>query len=129
MAGLLALFLGFIKRRQELRILGKSSESHRTVLRKYNRYFIDQIISVLTASTVSAYTIYTLDNRTIHEIGNRHMLGTVPFVYYGIFRYLYLTHKGWRDGDPTRILLSDLPMKLTLICWLLAAFAVIYLKF
>jgi 4-hydroxybenzoate polyprenyltransferase len=128
MGGLLALFLGFNKRRQEFKILGKLSTQHRSVLRKYNRYFIDQMIAVITASTVVAYTFYTVDDRTLAEVGSDHMIFTVPFVYYGIFRYLYLLHKRRMDGDPTRILVSDFPMQFNIAMWLATAIAVIYFK-
>lgn len=126
MAGLLALFLGFNKRRQELQMLGHKSDEHRAVLHKYSLYFIDQMVSVITASTVIAYTLYTLDARTIREVGSDHMMLTVPFVYYGIFRYLYLLHKRKMDGDPTRVLLSDFPMQLNVVFWLMTAIAVVY---
>lgn len=128
MSGLVALFLGFVKRRQELMLLGKKASFHRDVLHKYNHYYIDQMIGIVTASTVIAYTLYAVDRRTVEILGNYHMLMTVPFVYYGIFRYLYLIHKRKTDGDPTRILLSDLPMKINLAGWILSAIAIIYLK-
>jgi 4-hydroxybenzoate polyprenyltransferase len=126
MAGLLALFLGFNKRRQELKMLGRTSSSHRLVLTKYNLYFIDQVVGVLTASTVVAYTFYTIDERTVGQVGSNHMMLTIPFVYYGIFRYLYLLHRRHWDGDPTRLLLSDLPMQVNLGCWLATAIGVVY---
>lgn len=129
MTFLLALFLGFNKRRQEISVYGRNALEYRSVLSKYNRYFIDQMIAVITSSVVLAYTLYTVDERTVGEFGSRHLMATVPFVYYGIFRYLYLIHKVHRGGDPSRILLTDWPMKLNLAAWLLVCVAVIYGKF
>jgi 4-hydroxybenzoate polyprenyltransferase len=126
MVSLLALFLGFIKRRQEIRLLGNKAISHRHVLKRYNRYFIDQIVGVVTASIVVAYMLYTVDPNTISSCGSTHLTYTIPFVYYGIFRYLYLSHKFPKEGDPTRILLFDKKLQLNLILWVVVCVAVIY---
>lgn len=127
--GLLALFLGFNKRRHELKILSRRAHQHRSVLERYSTYFIDQMISVLTASTVVFYTLYTIDKRTVEYLGTNSLLYTVPFVYYGIFRYLYLVHKRGKGGDPTRIVLSDDKMIINLFLWFVAAAAIISLNF
>lgn len=126
MTVLLALFLGFNKRRQELRLLEEKAISHREVLAKYSSYFIDQMVAVITSSIVVVYMLYTVDARTIKEFGTNHLIYSIPFVYYGIFRYLYLIHKLRQEGDPTRILLSDGKMQLNLILWILVCVAVIY---
>jgi len=126
MVSLLALFLGFIKRRQEIRLLGKKAVAHRDVLKKYNRYFIDQIVGVVTASIVVAYMLYTVDPNTVKNFGTMHLTYTIPFVYYGIFRYHYLIHKFTKEGDPTRILLSDRMLQLNLVLWISMCIAVIY---
>ncbi len=97
-------FLGFTKRRQELRLLGKEAVSHRGVLAHYNTYFIDQIIMVLTASILVVYLLYTIDPRTLVQFGSQKIMLSIPFVYYGIFRYLYLIHKIRKDGDLAQIL-------------------------
>lgn len=125
-SAILALFLGFNKRRHELLIAGHQAESHRPVLDKYSVYFIDQMISVLTASTVIFYTLYTVDHRTIEHFGSNGLLLTVPFVYYGIFRYLYLVHKRRQGGDPSRIILKDRMLQRNLVFWLVASISVIY---
>jgi 4-hydroxybenzoate polyprenyltransferase len=122
----LALFLGFNKRRQELAIFDEKLFAHRNVLSKYNTYFIDQMISIVTSSIVIFYMLYTVDSRTIKEFGNNHLLLGVPFVYYGIFRYLYLVHKENKGDDPTNVLLSDIPMQINLILWLAVCICVIY---
>ncbi len=128
-AGVLALFLGYNKRRHELRLAGVDVTAHRKVLEKYSIYFIDQVVSVLTASTVIFYTLYTVDEKTVAHFGTHRLILTVPFVYYGIFRYLYLVHRKAQGGDPARILWKDNMLKLNVCLWLLTASAVIYLKF
>jgi 4-hydroxybenzoate polyprenyltransferase len=97
---LLALFLGFGKRRHEL------------------AYFLDQMISVVTASVVVAYTFYTLSPEVEEKLGVQHLEISVPFVLYGIFRYLYLIHKKEEGGSPSRLLLTDLPMLIDVLLWL-----------
>jgi 4-hydroxybenzoate polyprenyltransferase len=122
----LALFLGFTKRRQELRLLKRKAVSGRFVLSKYNITFIDQMIAVLTSSIVVAYMLYTVDAKTINRFGSNHLIYSIPFVYYGIFRYLYLIYKRNRSADPTEILLSDSMMQLNLALWIIACITVIY---
>lgn len=125
-SAILALFLGFNKRRHEILIAGKQAGDHRKVLDQYSIYFIDQMVSVLTASTVIFYTLYTVDDRTVEHFGTNGLLFTVPFVYYGIFRYLYLVHKRRQGGDPSRIILKDKMLQLNIIFWLTTAIGVIY---
>ncbi|MBU2103120.1 MAG: decaprenyl-phosphate phosphoribosyltransferase [Candidatus Omnitrophota bacterium] len=129
MTVLLALFLGFTKRRQEIRLLDrKVSSQHRYVLSKYNTYFIDQMIAVITPSITIAYMLYTVDARTVNSFGTHYLFVSVPFVYYGIFRYLYLIHKIGKSGDPTRILLHDIMLQLDIFLWLCVCTVVIYFK-
>ena len=128
MTGLLALFLGFNKRRQELENLKEEAFSHRTVLKKYSLYFIDQMIAVITSSIVIAYMLYTIDQRTLIAFGGRQLICTAPFVYYGIFRYMYLIHKVKKEGDPTKVLLSDKIMQVNIILWFLFCIVFIYLS-
>jgi 4-hydroxybenzoate polyprenyltransferase len=129
MTVLLALFLGFNKRRQELLIFNQEGFKQRRVLANYNLYFIDQIISVLTASIVVVYMLYAVDLETMRRVGNKHLIYSIPFVYYGIFRYLYLIHKLKKEGDPIRILLADVRMQINLVIWLFVCISVIYFKF
>ena len=126
MTGLLALFLGFNKRRQELRSTHEDALSHRKVLVEYNVYFIDQMIAIITSSIVVAYMLYTTDPRTTAFFGNKNIMFTIPFVYYGIFRYLYLIHKLNVGGDPTRILFRDKSTQLNLLLWLIVCVFAIY---
>ena len=126
MTGLLALFLGFNKRRQELRLSQEEALSHRKVLVEYNVYFIDQMIAIITSSIVVAYMLYTTDSRTTAFFGNKNIMFSIPFVYYGIFRYLYLIHKLNVGGDPTRILFRDKSTQLNLVLWLVVCVIAIY---
>ncbi len=126
MTGLLALFLGFNKRRQDLKLLSRRTTPIEHVVTRYNRYFIDQISAVITSSIVMTYMLYTIDARTVHEFGSKHLMLSIPFVYYGIFRYLYLIHRYHKEGDPTRILLSDGFMQLNLALWAMVCITIIY---
>lgn len=123
---LLALFLGFTKRRQELGVLETKAPYHRDVLAKYNVYFLDQMTAVLTSSIVIFYALYTVDQRTMKEFGTNHLMLSIPFVYYGVFRYLYIIHKQPIQDDPTGILLSDRPMQINLALWIAVCVAVVY---
>lgn len=115
---LLALFLGFGKRRHELASLDKTATEHRRSLEHYSIYFLDQMISVVTASVVVAYTFYTLSPEVEEKLGVQNLVISVPFVLYGIFRYLYLIHKKEEGGSPSRLLLTDLPMLIDVLLWL-----------
>lgn len=125
---LLALFLGFNKRRQELKWFKKTAISHRGVLAKYSIYFIDQMIAVVTSSIVVSYMLYTVDARTVKAFGTNYLMCSIPFVYYGIFRYLYIIHKHEVEGDPTRILFSDRILQLNILLWIVVCTVVIYFK-
>ena len=104
---LLALFLGLSKRRHELMVLEEEAQNHRTVLVEYSPNLLDQMISIVTASTVVAYCLYTMSAETIEKFGTRNLIFTVPFVLYGIFRYLYLVHQKGESGIPENILITD----------------------
>lgn len=88
----LALFLVLGKRRHELILLGDNVRLHRDSFSKYNTYTLDQMISVVTASTVMAYALYTMSSHTKELFGNNSLIYTIPFVIYGVFRYIYLVH-------------------------------------
>jgi 4-hydroxybenzoate polyprenyltransferase len=124
---LLALFIGFGKRRHELITLKDEAVSHRVTLKKYSPYFLDQLIGVVTASTVVAYTFYTLSPEIKSKLGVDHLEFTIPFVIYGIFRYLYLIHQEERGGSPTTLLLSDLPILVNIVLWFLSVMAIFLL--
>lgn len=123
---LLALFLGFGKRRHELVILEEGANGHRAVLEHYSPYFLDQMIAVVTASTVMSYALYTISPATVQKYGSESLLATTPFVLYGIFRYLYLVHQREEGGDPGRLLMVDRPLMGNVVLWAAAVVAVIY---
>lgn len=112
---LLALFLGFGKRRHELALLTANANNHRRVLDDYSLPFLDEMMGVVTASTVMAYAIYTFSAEGLPP--NHSMMLTVPFVLYAIFRYLYLIHVRGEGGAPEEILLSDRPFLLDVTLW------------
>lgn len=96
----LSLFLGFGKRRHELLLLENQASASRDVLVHYHPYFLDQMISVVTPGTLICYTLYTLSPDTVAHVGSHNLLYSVPFVMYGIFRYLYLMHR--KSGEEIR---------------------------
>jgi 4-hydroxybenzoate polyprenyltransferase len=118
---LLSLFLAMGKRRHELVILEGEAASHRPILREYNVYLLDQMISVVTASTLLAYCLYTISEETVAKFGTRNLIFTVPFVLYGIFRYLYLIHQKSEGGTPETLILKDKPLLADLFLWVAAA--------
>lgn len=113
----LSLFLGFTKRRAEVVLLKERAHEHRRVLAHYDTGFLDQMISIVTAATVVCYVLYTVDERTVEIVGSRLLLFTVPFVLYGVFRYLYLVYHVETGGDPTRTVVTDVPILLTSAGW------------
>jgi 4-hydroxybenzoate polyprenyltransferase len=114
---LLALFLAFSKRRHELILLGGSAVDHRPILDEYSAYLLDQMIAVVTASTVIAYTVYATSPETAARLGTPRLVLTIPFVLYGIFRYLYLVHRKDGGGSPAAMLLTDRPLLLCVALW------------
>jgi len=123
---LLALFLALCKRRHELVLLVEGAEGHRPVLGEYSTHLLDQMISIVTASTVVAYTLYTMADATVARVGGRSLIFTVPFVLYGIFRYLYLVHQRGSGGQPEDVLISDMPLLLDVLLWAIAVGVIIY---
>ena len=123
---LLSLFLGFSKRRNELTVLEEQADFHRSVLAQYSPYFLDQMIGIVTASTVMSYALYTISEETVRKFGTNRLFYTVPFVLYGIFRYLYLVHKKEAGGNPARLALTDVPLLINISLWILTATIIIY---
>jgi 4-hydroxybenzoate polyprenyltransferase len=125
---LLALFLALAKRRGELTTLGEEASNHRAALAHYSPALLDQMISVMTASTLMSYALYTISDRTVELVGSTDLLYTIPFVIYGIFRYLYLVHQKGVGGHPERVLLSDWPLMINVILYGIACGLIIYLR-
>lgn len=126
---LLALFIALSKRRHELIFLEKDASSHRPSLKEYSPYLLDQMISVVTASTVMAYCLYTISEETIAKFGSSNLIFTVPFVLYGIFRYLYLIHQKNEGGSPEILLFKDRPFFLSILLWIFSAILILYIGF
>jgi 4-hydroxybenzoate polyprenyltransferase len=123
---LLALFLAFSKRRHELTLLAEGATEHRPILGEYSPYLLDQMIAVVTASTVIAYTVYATSPDTAARLGTPYLGLTVPFVLYGIFRYLYLVHLKRGGGNPTTMLLTDRPLLGCVAAWATSVMLILY---
>lgn len=121
-----ALFLALSKRRHELVLLGDEATSHRASLQEYSPYLLDQMISVVTASTLVAYAFYTISAETVEKFHTNHLGLTLPFLLYGIFRYLYLVHQKEGGGSPAEMLLNDRPLLACVALWALAVALIIY---
>jgi 4-hydroxybenzoate polyprenyltransferase len=123
---LLALFLALSKRRHELVLLADDATSHRPILQEYSPYLLDQMISVVTASTLLAYAFYTVSPETIQKFGSDRLVWTLPFPLYGIFRYLYLVHQKEGGGSPAEMLVADRPLLVCVALWVLVLAVIIY---
>ena len=122
---LLALIIGFGKRRAEIILLADGANAHRKVLDGYTIGFLDQLIVVVSASTIMAYSLYTFS--AVNLPSNHLMMLTIPFVIYGVFRYLYLIHVEDAGGAPEELILTDRPLLATLVLWGLLAALILYL--
>jgi 4-hydroxybenzoate polyprenyltransferase len=125
---LLALFLALSKRRHEIILLGEDAINHRPILKEYSPYLLDQMIAVVTASTVIAYCLYTISEETVAKFGSAELIYTVPFVLYGIFRYLYLIHQRAQGGTPETLIIKDKPLLIDLFLWIASAVFILYLR-
>ena len=121
-----SLFLGFTKRRAELVAMEERATDHREVLEHYSHAFLDQMIAIVTGATLVCYILYTVDARTVEVFHTRALVATVPFVLYGVFRYLYLSYHRSEGGSPTRAMLKDRPFQINMVCWGLTCLAIIY---
>lgn len=123
---LLALFIGLSKRRHELTLLNGGAAGHRPILQEYSPYLLDQMISVVTAATLVAYSVYTFSSETAERLGSERLGLTIPFVLYGIFRYLYLVHQRNEGGSPSELLLTDRPLLVCVALWVASVILVLY---
>jgi len=122
---LIALFLALAKRRHELVALPDAA-SHRAILAEYSPYLLDQMIAVVTASCLTAYAFYTLAPETVAKYRTDKLALTIPFVIYGIFRYLYLVHRKEQGGSPSDVLLTDRALLLAVALWAVAVVVIVY---
>jgi 4-hydroxybenzoate polyprenyltransferase len=123
---LLALFIALSKRRHELTLLTSSATDHRPILGDYTPYLLDQMISVVTASTLIAYAFYTISPETTEKFGTDLLSLTIPFPLYGIFRYLYLVHRREQGGSPAELVVNDRPLLVCVALWSLSVILIIY---
>lgn len=121
---LLALYMGFGKRRAELALLAGEANTHRRVLNGYSIAFLDQLITIVSSATIIAYSLYTFSAPNVPE--NHTLMLTIPFVLYAIFRYLYLVQVKQLGGAPEDMILSDRPLQATFILWALVIVAIFY---
>jgi len=122
----LALFLVIGKRRNELIVLKDDAINHRKILEEYNPKLLDQMISVVTATTIVSYALYTLDSHTVERFHTTNLIFTIPFVILGVFRYFYLIYKKDMGGRPEKILINDRGILLTVLVWIIVVGIIIY---
>jgi len=120
-----ALYLGFGKRRAELALLAGDANAHRRVLNGYTLPFLDQLITIVSSTTIIAYSLYTFSAPNLPP--NHTMMLTIPFVIYGIFRYLYLVQVEHKGGAPEDLAFTDHPLQLVILLWGLAVLIIFYL--
>lgn len=119
-----ALFLGLCKRRHEISVLAQDAGRHRRILEEYSIELLDQMISIVTASTIMAYSLYTFWSLSSQN-SNHLMMATIPHVLYGMFRYLYLVHRRGGGGSPEETLLRDRPLLCAVVLWIATAAAIL----
>jgi 4-hydroxybenzoate polyprenyltransferase len=124
---MLALFIALSKRRHELVMLGRRASDHRAILADFSPYFLDQLISIVTASTVVTYALYTLSPDVQAKFPGKRLELTIPFVLFGVFRYLHLVHHGDHGGNPTRSLFTDPVLLSVVLIWAASVILIIYL--
>jgi len=122
----LALFLAFSKRRHEITLLAGAASEQRPVLDHYSPAFLDQMINVVTASSVVSYALYAVAPETVEKFHTLNLIYTIPLVLYGIFRYLYLLYQRPGERNPTEAILRDPPFLLNILLWVLAVLWIVY---
>ena len=127
-AFLLSLFLALAKRRHEIAILGEAAATHRASLANYSLTFIDQMLATLAGATIVAYSLYTISDDTVARYGTRNLFWTLPFVVYGLFRYLYLIYHRKEGGDPSSLLVRDRAILIAVVLWGLVSATIVYFR-
>ncbi|TFH25259.1 MAG: decaprenyl-phosphate phosphoribosyltransferase [Myxococcales bacterium] len=123
---LLALFLALGKRRHELVLLGGEAGGHREVLGSYTPRLLDGLAMSVSIATLGAYTLYTLSPAVREKLGEDRLYLTIPFVVFGVFRYLFLVYRRKEGGNPTAVLLGDLPLQIGIAAWIGTVFLLLY---
>lgn len=121
-----ALFIAFGKRKGEIGILKENSSQIRNVLSSYHPEFLNQLLGTTAAITIITYALYTIDNHTMERFGTHHLLYTVPFVVFGIFRYFQIIYVQSKGDDPTKIFSSDRPMIFNIALWGIVFFSIVH---
>jgi len=122
----ISLFLAFSKRRHEITLLAGEATGQRRVLDQYSPAFLDQMINVVTASSVVSYALYVVAPETVEKFHTQHLVYTVPLVLFGIFRYLYLMYQRAGEKNPTEAILGDPPFLINMVLWGVAVVWIIY---
>ena len=121
------MFLSLSKRRHEMVLLeDEDSSARRDVLKHYNVALLDQMITVVTSATVISYTIYTVAEETVKKFHTTNLLYTIPFVLYGVYRYLYLVYQKEEGGSPELVLLADKPMIVNVVLYAIVVVGILY---
>jgi 4-hydroxybenzoate polyprenyltransferase len=118
----LSLFIALGKRRHELYLLNDNAAEHRSALSSYSFAFIDQMVGIATSATIISYSLYTFLAPT-----NRNLIYTIPFVLYGLFRYLFVIYQQQSGGAPEDVLLRDRPLLAAVVLWIIACAIILYL--
>jgi 4-hydroxybenzoate polyprenyltransferase len=121
----LALFIAIGKRRHELVLLNENANAHRSIFEEYNSALLDDMIRMVSASTAMAYSLYTFSAPNLPQ--NHAMMLTIPLVLYALFRYMYLIQVKGEGGTPEELILSDKPLLLAVLLWVLSAVLIMYL--
>lgn len=122
---MISIFLGFTKRRVELVAVTNGLNNSRPVLKNYSIAFLDQVIPMVTGATILAYALYTVDEHTQKVLGSTSMLLTLPFVIYGLLRYIYLIYHLKKGNDPTETIVSDVPTLINLFLWIVTSLFIV----
>lgn len=122
---MISIFLGFTKRRAELVTNGHENNNSRPVLKDYSISFLDQVIPMVTGATILAYALYTVDEHTQMVLGTTAMLLTLPFVIYGLLRYIYIIYHLHKGADPAVTIITDIPTVINLFLWVAASLIIV----
>jgi len=122
----LSLFLALSKRRHEIIFLEEDAVNHRKILKEYSSYLLDQMIAVVTSATLISYALYTVAPETIEKFQTSKLIYTVPFVLYGILRYLYLIHQKNAGGRPEKVLITDISLLINILIYGIVVMSILY---
>ncbi len=123
---MLSLFISIGKRRHEMILLKEEAKNHRPILQEYNISLLDQMIAVVTPGVITTYMLYTTSYETVSKFGTKNLVFTIPFVLYGIFRYLYLIYSKEEGGSPEMIIFTDKPMLFNLLFYTITIGVILY---